>query len=140
MLNDFPSGIVNVTAHRQWPLPQSPWLMTQSWHNLLFAHWPVDAAQLRMHLPPGLPADLHERTGMARRGAPSAMTSVAPPRFVPAIPFVSEFAEINVRTYVTINGRPGVITFSLDAGKLDGGGRRAIDLCSTALTSPRRCR
>jgi uncharacterized protein YqjF (DUF2071 family) len=113
MLNDFPSGIVNVTTHRPWPLPQSPWLMTQSWHNLLFAHWPVDAAQLRTHLPPGLPLDLYE--GQAWLGVvPFRMTNVAP-RFVPAIPFVSEFAEINVRTYVTINGRPGVYFFSLDA-------------------------
>ena len=113
MQNDFPSGIVNVTAHRPWPLPQTPWLMTQSWHNLLFAHWPVDAAQLRSHLPPGLPLDLYE--GQAWLGVvPFRMTNVAP-RFVPAIPFVSEFSEINVRTYVTVNGRPGVYFFSLDA-------------------------
>jgi len=113
MQNDFPSGIVNATAHRPWPLPQTPWLMTQSWHNLLFAHWPVDAAQLRSHLPPGLPLDLYE--GQAWLGVvPFRMTNVAP-RLVPAIPFVSEFAEINVRTYVTVNGRPGVYFFSLDA-------------------------
>ena len=113
MLNDFPSGIATVTAHRQWPLPQSPWLMTQSWHNLLFAHWPVDPAALRQHLPPGFPLDVYE--GQAWIGVvPFRMTNVAP-RFVPAIPFVSEFAEINVRTYVTIEGRPGVYFFSLDA-------------------------
>ena len=48
MHNDFPEGLINVTAHRPWALPQSPWLMTQSWHNLLFAHWPVDADLLRV--------------------------------------------------------------------------------------------
>jgi hypothetical protein len=113
MQNDFPAGITSQTAHRPWPLPESPWLMTQSWHNLLFAHWPVDADALRSKMPPGLPLDLHE--GQAWIGiVPFRMTNVAP-RFVPALPFVSEFAEINVRTYVTIGGRPGVYFFSLDA-------------------------
>jgi uncharacterized protein YqjF (DUF2071 family) len=42
------------------------------------------------------------------------MTNVAP-RFVPSLPWVSEFAELNVRTYVTVDGKPGVYFFSLDA-------------------------
>jgi uncharacterized protein YqjF (DUF2071 family) len=42
------------------------------------------------------------------------MTNVAP-RFVPALPWVSSFPELNVRTYVTIDGKPGVFFFSLDA-------------------------
>jgi uncharacterized protein YqjF (DUF2071 family) len=113
MQNDFPGGIIDEIAHRPWPLPGSPWLMTQSWHNLLFAHWPVDAGMLRARIPPGLPLDLHD--GQAWIGiAPFRMTNVAP-RFVPALPFVSEFAELNVRTYVTLGGKPGVYFFSLDA-------------------------
>ena len=91
----------------------SPWLMTQSWHNLLFAHWPVDAQLLRTRIPPGLPLDVFD--GQAWIGVvPFRMTNVAP-RFVPAIPFVSQFAELNVRTYVTVGGKPGVYFFSLDA-------------------------
>ena len=113
MQNDFPDGIVNQTAHRPWPLPDSPWLMTQSWHNLLFAHWPVGADALRAKIPPGLSLDLYD--GQAWIGVvPFRMTNVAP-RFVPALPFVSEFAELNVRTYVTVDGKPGVYFFSLDA-------------------------
>ena len=113
MQNDFPAGIIKQTAHRPWPLPQSPWLMTQSWHNLLFAHWPVDAELLRSRVPAGLPLDLFD--GQAWLGiVPFRMTNVAP-RFVPALPFVSEFAEVNVRTYVTVDGKPGVYFFSLDA-------------------------
>jgi uncharacterized protein len=110
---DFPAGILNETTHRPWPVPQSPWLMTQSWHNLLFAHWPVDPELLRGRLPAGLPLDLYN--GQAWIGVvPFRMTNVAP-RFVPRLPFVSEFAEINVRTYVTLSGKPGVYFFSLDA-------------------------
>ena len=113
MQNDFPAGIIDLTAHRPWPLPRSPWLMTQSWHNLLFAHWPVDAGALRRRVPPRLPLDLHD--GQAWLGIVAfRMTNVAP-RLVPALPWVSAFAEINVRTYVTVGGRPGVYFFSLDA-------------------------
>ena len=113
MQNDFPAGIIDETAHRPWPLPDSPWLMTQSWHHLLFAHWPVDAERLRALMPPGLPLDLHD--GQAWIGVvPFRMTNVAP-RFVPALPLLSEFAELNVRTYVTVGGKPGVYFFSLDA-------------------------
>jgi len=87
--------------------------MTQSWHNLLFAHWPVDAALLRRRMPPGLPLDLYD--GQAWIGVvPFRMTNVSP-RFVPALPWMSEFAEVNVRTYVTVGAKPGVYFFSLDA-------------------------
>jgi len=113
MQNDFPSGIFNRTAHRPWPMPGSPWLMTQSWHDLLFAHWPIDAGHLREKVPAGFKLDLFN--GQAWIGVvPFHMTNVAP-RLVPAIPWVSAFAEINVRTYVSVDGKPGVYFFSLDA-------------------------
>ena len=87
--------------------------MTQSWHDLLFAHWPVDARSLQEKLPAGLPLDTYD--GQAWIGiVPFHMTNVAP-RGVPSIPFVSSFVELNVRTYVTLNGKPGVYFFSLDA-------------------------
>ena len=113
MLNDFPSDIVDQVAHRPWPMPESPWLMTQSWHDLLFAHWPVDDRALRERVPQGLELDLFE--GQAWLGVvPFDMTNVAP-RFVPAVPGISAFPELNVRTYVTVGGKPGVYFFSLDA-------------------------
>ena len=43
------------------------------------------------------------------------MTNVAP-RGVPSLPWVSAFPELNVRTYVRVDGKPGVYFFSLDAG------------------------
>jgi uncharacterized protein YqjF (DUF2071 family) len=111
---DFPYQMLDDVAHRPWPLPQGPWFMTQSWHDLLFAHWPVDARQLQEALPAGLPLDTYE--GQAWLGIiPFHMTNVAP-RGVPSIPFVSAFPELNVRTYVTLHGKPGIYFFSLDAG------------------------
>lgn len=109
----FNRGIVNITAHRPWPMPSSPWVMTQTWNDLLFAHWPVDAAALREKIPNGF--ELDEFDGQAWLGiVPFYMTNVSP-RGVPNLPWISEFAELNVRTYVRVAGDPGVYFLSLDA-------------------------
>ena len=112
-MSDFPHQIINDLSHRPWPAPSGQWLMTQSWHDLLFAHWPVDERALREKLPAGLQLDTFD--GQAWVGiVPFRMTNVAP-RGVPPIPFVSAFLELNVRTYVTLHDKPGVYFFSLDA-------------------------
>ena len=83
MSHDFRYEILDEIGHRPWPMPAAPWIMTQTWHDLLFAHWPVDADRLRSKMPPGLPLDLHH--GQAWIGiVPFRMTNVAP-RFVPAL-------------------------------------------------------
>lgn len=95
-------------------MPDGPWIMTQTWHDLLFAHWPVDKVHLAETIPRGLELDLYE--GEAWLGiVPFHMTNVRP-RGVPALPWVSEFPELNVRTYVRVGGKAGVFFFSLDAG------------------------
>jgi uncharacterized protein len=87
--------------------------MTQSWHDLLFAHWPLDADVLRRKVPANLPLDLFD--GRAWIGViPFHMTNVGP-RGLPSLPLLSAFPELNVRTYVTLDGKPGVYFFSLDA-------------------------
>jgi uncharacterized protein YqjF (DUF2071 family) len=111
---DFPYEILDQRDHRPWPMPDAPWIMTQSWHDLLFAHWPVDIRMLQEKVPPGLPIDLYD--GRAWVGVvPFHITNLSP-RGVPSIPFVSAFPELNVRTYVTLEDKPGVYFFSLDAG------------------------
>ena len=112
-LNDFPTDIVDDVSHRPWPLPAQRWIMKQSWHDLLFAHWPVTVDAMRARVPPGLEIDTFD--GAAWLGViPFHMTNVAP-RAVPALPWVSAFPELNVRTYVTCEGKAGVYFFSLDA-------------------------
>jgi len=88
--------------------------MTQTWHDLLVAHWPIDPRLLARKLPPELPLDLF--AGQAWIGViPFHMTNVGP-RAVPSLPGLSAFPELNVRTYVTLDEKPGVYFFSLDAG------------------------
>jgi uncharacterized protein YqjF (DUF2071 family) len=112
-MGDFNLAILGETAHRPWPMPSGPWIMTQTWNDLLFAHWPVDAAALRPLVPASFEIDLFDH--QAWLGVvPFHMSNVAP-RLVPSLPFVSAFPELNVRTYVRAGDKPGVYFFSLDA-------------------------
>jgi uncharacterized protein YqjF (DUF2071 family) len=113
-MSDFNHGILTETAHRPWPMPSGPWVMSQTWHDLLFAHWPVAIDRLRELVPASFELDLFD--GQAWLGVvPFHMTNVAP-RFVPSLPWISAFPELNVRTYVRVADKPGVFFFSLDAG------------------------
>jgi uncharacterized protein len=88
--------------------------MAQSWHDLLFAHWPVDIRKLRAVIPESLEIDQFE--GQAWLAVvPFRMTGVRL-RGTPAVPWLSAFPELNVRTYVKSGGKSGVWFFSLDAG------------------------
>lgn len=99
--------------HRPWPLPKLPWVMKQTWEHLLFAHWEIDASKLQAAIPPQLTLDTYE--GQAWIAVvPFGMTAIRL-RGLPPIPGTSAFPEINVRTYVTYKGKPGVYFFSLDA-------------------------
>ena len=111
--NDFNHAILDQTAHRPWPKPRGAWIMSQTWNDLLFAHWPIDVDVLRPKVPSGLEIDVYD--GQAWLGiVPFHMTNVAP-RFTPALPWLSAFPELNVRTYVRCGHKPGVYFFSLDA-------------------------
>jgi hypothetical protein len=100
-------------AHRPWPLPSRPWVLAMQWHDLLFMHWPVPPSVLRPAIPPAL--ELETFDGAAWLGVtPFRMKGTRPP-LVPPLPWFSTFPELNVRTYVTAEGKPGVWFFSLDA-------------------------
>jgi uncharacterized protein YqjF (DUF2071 family) len=110
----FDRRILDITSHRPWPMPSRRWVMSQTWHDLLFAHWPVDAAVLRENIPAGFELDTFDGQAWVAV-VPFQMANVTP-RGVPALPWVSEFPELNVRTYVRVADTPGVYFFSLDAG------------------------
>jgi uncharacterized protein YqjF (DUF2071 family) len=103
------------------PRPDGPWVMRQTWRDLLFAHWPVPVEMLRSLIPESLVIDTFD--GEAWIGVvPFRMTAVRL-RGTPYTPFADAFPELNVRTYVLPRGadgegtgKPGVWFFSLDAG------------------------
>jgi hypothetical protein len=87
--------------------------MVQSWHDLLFAHWPIRADQMRPLVPAQLALDTFD--GQCWVGVVPFWMSGVRARGFPALPGASRFPELNVRTYVTQGGKPGVYFFSLDA-------------------------
>jgi uncharacterized protein YqjF (DUF2071 family) len=130
--HDFNSTILEDVSHRPWPMPDLPWVMTQTWHDLLFAHWPVDPRTLRDQVPAAFELDLFDGFGWLGI-VPFHMTNVAP-RGVPSLPWLSEFPELNVRTYVHVHDRPGVYFFSLDADST-----LAVQAARTLLNLPYYC-
>jgi uncharacterized protein YqjF (DUF2071 family) len=100
--------------HRPWPVPERPWVQAQRWSDLLFAHWPLPPARLRRLVPAQLPLDTHDGVGWV--GVVPFYLSGLRSRWLPPLPALRAFPELNVRTYVTLDGKPGVYFFSLDAG------------------------
>jgi uncharacterized protein YqjF (DUF2071 family) len=83
------------------------------WHDVLFMHWPMPEATLRPLIPPALRLDTFD--GSAWLGVVPFRMGGVRPRLLPAVPGLSAFPELNVRTYVTRRGKPGIWFFSLDA-------------------------
>jgi len=90
--------------------------MYQQWRDLLFLHWEYPAAAIQATLPEGLFVDTFG--GKAYLGiVPFFMRNIRP-RFLPAVPGISNFMELNLRTYVYDRaGGPGVWFYSLDANQ-----------------------
>jgi uncharacterized protein len=102
---------LTVVDHRPWPLPKRPWIMVQVWRDLLFAHWNLPLAAIRRLVPAQLELDTFDAW---------AWMSITPfhmsvrLRGLPPLPGMLDFPELNCRTYVTAQGKPGIYFFSLD--------------------------
>lgn len=105
--------MLTINNQRPWPVPTSSWIMKQSWRDLLFLHYPVKLESLKAHVPMELEIDTYDDYAWISI-VPFWMSGI---RFrgTPAIPVVSQFPELNVRTYVKSGDKPGVYFFSLDA-------------------------
>ena len=106
--------IQNRLAQRD--LPKLPTVMHQRWEELLFLHWTFEPQIIAKVLPPSLRVDTFD--DKAWLGVvPFSMRNVRP-RFLPSVPGISNFPELNLRTYVVDeHGRPGVWFHSLDTPK-----------------------
>lgn len=87
-------------------------LLAQRWDDLLFAHWPVAPGALRPLLPRRVEPEVRDGRSwlgvVAFRMTDTRAGGLIPPRGLGSIP------ELNVRTYVTVDGRPGVWFLTLD--------------------------
>ena len=97
------------------PNPVTRAVMVQQWRDLAYVHWRYPVEEVQALLPSGVEVDVHE--GSAWVGLiPFSMRKIGLPR-LPAVPYLGSFPEVNVRTYVRCNGKPGVWFFSLDVNR-----------------------
>lgn len=101
-------------SERPWPPPDRPWSQAQSWVDVAFLHWRVEHRELQRLVPESV--ELQTFDGSAWIGIVPFLLTGLRVRGLPPLPGVSTFPELNVRTYVTHDAKPGVWFFSLDAG------------------------
>ncbi|MTI41730.1 YqjF family protein [Fulvivirga lutimaris] len=106
--------LLSQVDHRPWPLPSGKWKFYQEWNKAVFLHWQVDSNMLRDLVPKELEIDLFEDKPWVSIVA-FTMENVRP-RVLPTFPPVSNFEEINIRTYVKNKGKTGVYFLSIEAG------------------------
>lgn len=92
------------------------WTISQRWLDVVFLHYKVDPKELQKKVP--FPLDLYQGQAIISM-APFAMSNIRFP-FLPPVPGLSQLLELNLRTYVILNGRPAVYFFTLDSNHLPG--------------------
>ncbi|KAF2342600.1 YqjF family protein [Flavobacterium tistrianum] len=108
--------ILNATENRQYPLPQRKWKYYQEWYHTVFFHWEVPSYLLEKYIPKEIQIDTY--AGMAWVSLVSFEIKNMRLRYLPMLPYISNFEEINIRTYVTKDGIPGIYLFSIETNKL----------------------
>lgn len=110
-----PDDILKNTEHRPWAIPKESWAYYQEWNRSIFLHWPVDYHALRKQVPEELDIDTYN--GQAWISLVAFTMEKTRPKSLPALSIVSDFDEINIRTYVRFKNKPGVYFLSMEGGK-----------------------
>ncbi|HWK22969.1 MAG TPA: DUF2071 domain-containing protein [Ureibacillus sp.] len=90
-----------------------PWIMKQTWNDVLFAHYPIQRKVLEKLVPRELTLDTFNDTGWIT--IVPYLTSSMHLRGLPPVPGLATYPGFNIRTYVNVNGKPGVYFFKLIA-------------------------
>ncbi len=109
------SEILSQDSHQPLGLPDSKWRFYQEWNRTLFLHWKVDRDLLRPFIPQSLELEQFEDRCWISFVAFS-MENVRL-RHLPSFPPVSNFHELNLRTYVRSEESSGVYFLSIEAAK-----------------------
>ncbi|WP_135823854.1 YqjF family protein [Halorussus ruber] len=92
-------------------------VVSLTWRDGLFAHWPVEASRLQSLVPDELEIDTREDSAWV--SALPSLVRASRPWLLPE-PAGLDFPQVNLRTYVRHETRPGVYFLSLDAATAFG--------------------
>lgn len=106
--------ILNTTEHRPWKMSSESWKYYQEWNNAIFLHWQVELTELEKLVPKELKIDLFD--GKPWVSVVAFTMEKIRPKNLPAFSPVSNFDEINIRTYVKSNNKTGVYFLSIEGG------------------------
>lgn len=106
--------ILDHKEHRPWELPNEKWKFYQEWNNAIFLHFKVNLEELKKHVPKELEIDLFQ--GEAWVSVVAFTMEKIRPKNIPAFSPISNFHEINIRTYVKMNNKTGVYFLSIEGG------------------------
>jgi len=109
------ADILNATTHRPFQLPAKPWSYYQEWNDVLFLHWQIPYAIIRPLVPQEL--DIDNIEGKCYISLVAFTMQKIRPAYLPSLSWISNFHEINVRTYVEKDGKKGVYFLNIEAEK-----------------------
>lgn len=107
--------ILSNVSHRPYPLPMGGWKYYQEWNDAIFLHWEVPYEVLRLLVPAALEID--QLNGNCYVSLVAFTMQRIRPKWLPAVSFISDFHEINIRTYVSHSGKAGVYFINIQAEK-----------------------
>lgn len=108
--------ILSQTKHRPYVLPKGNWVYYQEWNRAVFLHYKVSYESLRELVPNDLLLDNYN--GYYYVSLVAFTMEKIRPKQLPSIEFISDFDEINIRTYVEKDGKKGVYFLNIEAGKM----------------------
>lgn len=101
--------------HRPFELPIGSWQYYQEWNNALFFHWTIPYEILRKSVPENFKIDSFN--GNCYVSLVAFTMEKIRPKFLPSISLISDFHEINLRTYIDNNNKKGVYFLNIEAEK-----------------------
>jgi len=103
------------SPYRSWKIPEDDWAYYQEWKKAIFMHWEVDYKDLIEIVPSGLKLDSFN--GKYWVSVVAFSMEKIRPAYLPSFSPISNFDEINVRTYVVHEGKPGVYFINIESSK-----------------------
>lgn len=107
--------LLHTTEHRPWKIPTETWQFYQEWNKAIFLHWQVEFSELKKFVPEELEIDLFD--GKPWISVVAFTMEKIRPKNLPSFPPISDFDEVNIRTYVKSNHKAGVYFLSMEGGK-----------------------